>query len=86
MNRELALKAILRLNPVLRCAFLLHKREGWTHQEMAKKLGVSVETAKSRVFGLVGSCEKSWKSSPDNCQAHLVDERGLLARFSASNF
>jgi RNA polymerase sigma-70 factor (ECF subfamily) len=50
MNRELASKALLRLNPVLRCAFLLHKREGWTHQEMADELGISVKTAKSRVF------------------------------------
>jgi RNA polymerase sigma-70 factor, ECF subfamily len=50
MNRELALKAMLRLNPVLRCAFLLHKREGWTHRQMADEFGISVQTAKSRVF------------------------------------
>jgi RNA polymerase sigma-70 factor (ECF subfamily) len=50
INHELALKAMLRLNPVLRCAFLLHKRKGWTHREMAKELGISVETAKSRVW------------------------------------
>lgn len=50
MNRELALKAMLRLNPVLRCAFLLHNREGWTHRQMADEFGISVQTAKSRVF------------------------------------
>ena len=50
LNSELALKAMLRLNPVLRSAFLLHKREGLTHREMADELGISVETAKSRVF------------------------------------
>ena len=50
INRELALKAMLRLNPVLRCAFLLHKREGWTHRQMADEFGISVQTAKSRVF------------------------------------
>jgi RNA polymerase sigma-70 factor, ECF subfamily len=50
MNRELAWKAMLRLNPVLRCAFLLHRQEGWTHRETADELGISLETAKSRVF------------------------------------
>ena len=50
INRDLALKAMLRLNPVLRCAFLLHKREGWTHRQMADEFGISVQTAKSRVF------------------------------------
>jgi RNA polymerase sigma factor (sigma-70 family) len=38
------------LNPLLRAAFLLHKREGWTHKEMAEELGISAETAKSRVY------------------------------------
>lgn len=50
INRELAVKAMLRLNPVLRCAFLLHKQEGWTHRQMADEFGISVQTAKSRVF------------------------------------
>jgi|SRR5271166_4968198 len=50
LNRDLAVKAMLRLNPVLRTAFLLHKREGWTHKEMAAELGISAETAKSRVY------------------------------------
>ena len=50
INRELALKAVLRLNPVLRCAFLLNKWEGWTHGQMADVFGISVQTAKSRVF------------------------------------
>jgi RNA polymerase sigma-70 factor (ECF subfamily) len=50
VNRDLAAKAMLRLNPLLRAAFLLHKRDGWTHQEMAEELGISAETAKSRVY------------------------------------
>ena len=50
VNRDLAAKAMLRLNPLLRAAFLLHKREGWTHKEMAEELGISAETAKSRVY------------------------------------
>jgi len=50
MNRELARKALLGLNPTLRSAFLLHEGEGCSHRELTKKLGISVETAKSRVF------------------------------------
>jgi RNA polymerase sigma-70 factor, ECF subfamily len=50
MNRELASKAMLRLNPGLRRAFLLHKGAGWTHQEVAKELGITQATAKTRVF------------------------------------
>jgi RNA polymerase sigma-70 factor, ECF subfamily len=50
VNRDLTAKAMLRLNPLLRAAFLLHKREGWTHKEMAEELGISAETAKSRVY------------------------------------
>jgi RNA polymerase sigma-70 factor, ECF subfamily len=50
MNRELALKAMRRLNPALRRAFLLHKGQGWTHQEVAEELGITQATAKTRVF------------------------------------
>lgn len=50
MNRELAHKAMDRLNPALRRAFLLHKGQGWTHQEVAKELGITQATAKTRVF------------------------------------
>jgi RNA polymerase sigma-70 factor (ECF subfamily) len=50
VNHDLAVKAMQRLNPLLRAAFLLHKRDGWTHKEMAEGLGISAETAKSRVY------------------------------------
>jgi RNA polymerase sigma-70 factor, ECF subfamily len=50
MNRELAVKAMDRLNPALRRAFLLHKGQGWTHQEVAEELGITQATAKTRVF------------------------------------
>ena len=50
MNRELAHKAMHRLNPALRRAFLLHKAQGWTHQEVAEELGITQATAKTRVF------------------------------------
>lgn len=50
INRELASKAMLRLNPSLRRAFLLHKGQGWTHQEVAEELGITQATAKTRVF------------------------------------
>ncbi|MGB2665674.1 MAG: sigma-70 family RNA polymerase sigma factor [Candidatus Acidiferrum sp.] len=50
MHRELASKAMHRLSPALRRAFLLHKHEGWTHREMAEELGITQATAKMRVF------------------------------------
>lgn len=50
IHRELAYLAMHRLSQPLRVAFLLHKREGWTHREMASELGISQETAKMRVF------------------------------------
>jgi RNA polymerase sigma-70 factor, ECF subfamily len=50
IHRELASKAVDRLSPTLRDAFLLHKYQGWTHREMAKELGVTQATAKMRVF------------------------------------
>lgn len=50
MNRELASKAMLRLTPALRRAFLLHKCHGWTHQEVAEEMGITQATAKTRVF------------------------------------
>jgi RNA polymerase sigma-70 factor, ECF subfamily len=50
MHRELASKAMHRLSPTLRNAFLLHKHQGWTHREMAEELGVTQATAKMRVF------------------------------------
>ncbi|HTZ47464.1 MAG TPA: sigma-70 family RNA polymerase sigma factor [Verrucomicrobiae bacterium] len=50
MHRELAFKAMHRLSPSLRRAFLLHKHEGWTHREMAEELGITQATAKMRVF------------------------------------
>lgn len=50
INRELTWKAMLRLNPALRRPFLLHKAQGWTHQEVAEELGITQATAKTRVF------------------------------------
>lgn len=50
MCRELATKAMQSLNPALRRAFLLHKGQGWTHQEVAEELGITQATAKTRVF------------------------------------
>jgi RNA polymerase sigma-70 factor, ECF subfamily len=50
MNRELASKALQCLNPSLRNTFVLQKAEGWTNRELARALGITVETVKSRVF------------------------------------
>jgi RNA polymerase sigma-70 factor, ECF subfamily len=49
MNKELVQKALCGLNPVLSRTFVMKKTEGWTNRELATKLGVTVETVKSRV-------------------------------------
>jgi RNA polymerase sigma-70 factor (ECF subfamily) len=50
INRELASKALQCLNPSLRHTFILQKAEGWTNRELARAMGITVETVKSRVF------------------------------------
>jgi RNA polymerase sigma-70 factor, ECF subfamily len=50
INRELADKALQSLNPSLRHTFILQKAEGWTNRELARAMGITVETVKSRVF------------------------------------
>jgi RNA polymerase sigma-70 factor (ECF subfamily) len=50
INRELASKALQCLNPSLRNTFVLQKAEGWTNRELARAMGITVETVKSRVF------------------------------------
>jgi DNA-directed RNA polymerase specialized sigma24 family protein len=34
----------------LRHTFILQKAEGWTNRELARAMGITVETVKSRVF------------------------------------
>ncbi len=50
INRELASKALQCLNPSLRQTFVLQKAEGWTNRELARAMGITIETVKSRVF------------------------------------
>jgi len=47
---DLAEKAFYGLDPLLRQAFILHSGEGWTHREVAGTIGISISTAKSRMF------------------------------------
>lgn len=47
---DLAAKALGCLSPVLRDTFLLCKAEGWTHQELAGVMGISIGTIKTRIF------------------------------------
>jgi RNA polymerase sigma-70 factor, ECF subfamily len=46
---DLAAKALCCLSPSLRDTFL-RKAEGWTHQELANVMGISVGTIKTRIF------------------------------------
>jgi RNA polymerase sigma-70 factor, ECF subfamily len=50
MSKELARKAFRGLNPSLHDTFILQKAEGWTNRELAKALGITVSTVKSRIF------------------------------------
>jgi RNA polymerase sigma-70 factor (ECF subfamily) len=49
MNKDLVRKAFHGLNPALQKTFVMKKAEGWTNRELSAKLGVTVETVKSRV-------------------------------------
>jgi RNA polymerase sigma-70 factor, ECF subfamily len=49
MNKDLVRKAFHGLNPALKKTFVMKKAEGWTNRELSIKLGVTVETVKSRV-------------------------------------
>jgi RNA polymerase sigma-70 factor, ECF subfamily len=50
ISKELTRKAFHGLNPSLQDTFILQKAEGWTNRELAKALGITVSTVKSRVF------------------------------------
>ena len=49
LNKDLVRKALAGLHPALQRTFVMKKAEGWTNRELSKKLGVSVETVKSRI-------------------------------------
>jgi RNA polymerase sigma-70 factor (ECF subfamily) len=50
ITRELAATAFHGLHPLLRQMFTLHAAGGWTHRELAGAIGITVSTAKSRIF------------------------------------
>lgn len=50
INSELAATAFHGLHPLLKQAFVLHAAGGWTHRELAGAIGITVATAKSRIF------------------------------------
>src|SRR5216683_2297177 len=50
ISKELTRKVFRGLNPSLQDTFILQKAEGWTSQELAEALGITVSTVKSRVF------------------------------------
>jgi len=47
---DLAVKALGCLSPYLRDTFVLCKADGWTQEELARAMGVSTGTIKSRIF------------------------------------
>jgi RNA polymerase sigma-70 factor (ECF subfamily) len=47
---DLTAKALCCLSSSLRDTFLLCKAEGWTYQELAGVMGISIGTIKARIF------------------------------------
>jgi len=47
---DLAAKTLRSFSPSLRDTFLLCKAEGWTHQELAGVMGISIGTIKARII------------------------------------
>jgi RNA polymerase sigma-70 factor, ECF subfamily len=50
VSAELILKALHGLHPLVKRMFTLHIASGWTHRELAGAIGITTETAKSRIF------------------------------------
>ena len=50
ITNELAAKGFTGLHPSLANTFIRHKAEGWTQRELAKEMGLTVATIKSRIF------------------------------------
>ena len=50
ITSELAARALHGLRPLLRQMFTLHAAGGWTHRQLADAIGITVSTAKSRIF------------------------------------
>ena len=74
INRELADKALQCLNPSLRHTFVLQKAEGWTNRELARAMGITVETVKSRIFRARTRSRR---------KLELLARQGSLAAYSA---
>jgi RNA polymerase sigma factor (sigma-70 family) len=43
-------RVLKKLQPKWRAMFILHMRDGWSHEEVATKLNVSVHTVKKQMF------------------------------------
>jgi RNA polymerase sigma-70 factor (ECF subfamily) len=54
--KELVIRALGGLPPLLRDAFLLHKAEGWISRELADAMGIAANSVKSRLFARASAC------------------------------
>jgi RNA polymerase sigma-70 factor, ECF subfamily len=59
-------EAVQRLSPGARAVFVLHDVEGYTHEEIARELGITAGGSKSQLFKARAKLRRSL--------AHLVDE------------
>ena len=60
-------QAILRLSEKLRASLVLHEIEGFSYEEMASALGISIGTVKSRLF----RAREELKKLLDSAREHL---------------
>ena len=52
---------IMELRPRQRAAFVLKKRDGLSHDEIAARLGISVHTARAYVSQALAHCRARWE-------------------------
>jgi RNA polymerase sigma-70 factor, ECF subfamily len=58
LSAQLASKALDGMHPLIRQMFTLHIASGWTHRELACAIGITVATAKSRIFRARGQMQQ----------------------------
>ena len=74
---DLTAKALSCLSPTLRDTFLLCKADGWTHQELANVMGISIGTIKARIFRARAQMQYQLASLAENNRQQICSMMGL---------
>ena len=64
MTKELVTKAFAGLPPSLVDLFIRNKCEGWTHRELAREVGITTASVKSRIFRVRERMQKQLRPAP----------------------